>query len=155
MDTAKRADRAPRDVAEADASDKKPVLLQVRDLVTYFYVPDGVIKAVDGASFDATTEDGAVNFIALTDIPFVRGDANDDGRVNVADAVTILAAKLIGGATLVCEAAGDANGDETANMADAIYVLQYRFLHGPVPAEPFPLCGIDAGADCAEFASCD
>lgn len=28
-----------------------PALLEARDLVTYFYVPDGVVKAVDGASF--------------------------------------------------------------------------------------------------------
>ena len=33
------------------ARDDRRVLLEARDLATWFYVPDGIVKAVDGASF--------------------------------------------------------------------------------------------------------
>lgn len=35
-----------------DSKSHNRPLLQIRDLVTYFYVPDGVIKAVDGANLE-------------------------------------------------------------------------------------------------------
>ena len=115
-------------------------------------LPNSVVVA--GQSFDADLDDGSITFNPVMFTAFIRGDANDDGRVNIADAVTLVSAKLIGGAVLNCEAAGDANGDLSANLADAVYILNYRFLSGPPPPAPFPGCDISEDEDCESFDSC-
>ncbi len=80
---------------------------------------------------------------------FLRGDANDDGGVSIADGVTILSA-LFGNPAVPFAApldAGDANDDGSVNIGDAIYVLSYLFSNGPEPAAPFPLVGFDPTPD--------
>ncbi len=72
---------------------------------------------------------------------FVRGDANADGRVNLADAVWTINALVRGGPPTPCPSAGDANADGRLDLSDPIYTAQHRFLHGPTPPAPFPDCG--------------
>lgn len=71
---------------------------------------------------------------------FIRGDANQDGSVNIADAVLILDS-LFGmpAAILLCEDAADANDDEQLNIADAVSLLGFLFTPGASePPAPFP-----------------
>ncbi len=83
---------------------------------------------------------------------FIRGDANNDGQVDTADAIYTLAAQFYGGPTWPCRDSADINNDEEIDVADAIYCLSYIFLDGAAPLAPFPGCGQDeaepAGLTC-------
>ncbi len=65
---------------------------------------------------------------------FVRGDANRDGQVNVADAVTHILALFRGDVSLSCDDAADANDDGALDLADAQSTLLLLFAGGdPLP----------------------
>ncbi len=87
---------------------------------------------------------------------FVRGDSNQDSRIDIADAIRILSYLFGGAAALPCMDAGDANDDETMNIADAIRILGFLFGSGVKPPLPPPnQCGPDPQGDtlgCAERA---
>ncbi len=79
-------------------------------------------------------------------IPFVRGDANDDLRVNIADAVRIVLAVVPPqdpgeSHVLPCRDTGDVDDNGRVEIPDVIYLIDYSFRGGPVPAGPFPYCG--------------
>ena len=89
--------------------------------------------------------------------PFVRGDANVDGNLNIADGIQVLAF-LFQSDAIPCEAAADVNDDNLVNIADAIALFFYLFQAGPSPTAPFPDCGLDPTApqltSCATFDLC-
>ena len=95
---------------------------------------------------------------------FRRGDANASGRVDIADAISLLS-YLFGPAedpskakVAECVDAADANDDGKTDIADAIKILGHLFASaGPLPA-PFDDCGTDLtvdGLDCSSFAPCE
>ena len=71
------------------------------------------------------------------------GDANNDNKVNVGDAVYIISYVFRGGPPPPCLAEGNANGDLTPqggnkiNVGDAVYIISYVFRQGPAP-----ICGV-------------
>ncbi|MHC4936747.1 MAG: collagenase [Planctomycetota bacterium] len=73
--------------------------------------------------------------------PFVRGDGNGDGMVDVADVVYLLAALFTGGPPAVVAEAAFVNGDAAFDISDPIYLLAHLFSGGPPPAAPFPAAG--------------
>lgn len=79
--------------------------------------------------------------------PFVRGDANGDSLVDIADAVAIL--NYVNGfvAAPNCLSALDVNDDSLLDGADAIYELSYLFSFGPVIPAPFPSADFDPTPD--------
>lgn len=78
---------------------------------------------------------------------FVRGDANQDGKHDLADAVTILSYLFTNG-ELLCLDSGDVNDDGKLDLADPVSLLSYLFNPEVVdlPA-PFPDCGVDSTED--------
>lgn len=70
--------------------------------------------------------------------PFLRGDSNDDGSVDIADAVLILLYLFQGVLVPPNAAALDANADGEVNVSDAVYLLDYLFRGGDPPPAPFP-----------------
>jgi hypothetical protein len=91
---------------------------------------------------------------------FKRGDTNDDGSRNVADAVFLLMYIFSGGEAPPCLDAGDTNDDGSLNVADAVFLLMYIFSGGaPLPA-PLNTCGPDPTPEtpdeitCARFDHC-
>jgi hypothetical protein len=74
---------------------------------------------------------------------FVRGDANADGKVNIADAIWTISELFREGPLTRCRSAADANADSHHNLADASYLIAYQFTAGPAPPAPFPTCGTD------------
>jgi len=71
----------------------------------------------------------------------VRCDANQDGRVDIADAVSTLERLFTQGESDACRAAEDCDADGSVNVTDALYTIEYRFLGGMSPPQPFPDCG--------------
>ncbi len=63
----------------------------------------------------------------------MRGDANADGSVNIADAMYVINHLFAGGPVPDPFEAGDANCDGTVNIADAMYLINYLFTGGPPP----------------------
>jgi hypothetical protein len=89
-----------------------------------------------------------------TDTEILRGDCNQDTRVNLADAVTTLTYLFLSGEAR-CVDACDMDDTGSINVADAVYLLTHLFRNGPPPPEPYPACGTDRtedDLDCAETA---
>jgi hypothetical protein len=65
------------------------------------------------------------------------GDANNDGSINIADAVFLISYIFKGAAAPAsCKYAfgmGDANGDHGVDIADAVYLISYIFKGGASP----------------------
>lgn len=100
------------------------------------------------------TDMGALPVLAGT--AFVRGDANQDGILDLADGIFVLEAIIQGTYVIACEDAADANSDGTVTVADPIFVFSYRFFDGPPPAAPFPECGLggEGPLDCVSAPGC-
>jgi Na+-transporting NADH:ubiquinone oxidoreductase subunit NqrD len=89
---------------------------------------------------------------------FIRGDANQDGKVNIADAVAIVRT-LFGVGTKIamieaCRASVDVNDDGEFNISDASYVLAYLFKAGRIMPAPAGVCGLapeGRALTCEEF----
>lgn len=73
--------------------------------------------------------------------PFVRGDVNDDGAVNLGDVIFLLAELFAGGEPGPCPIAKDVNDDGAIDIADPIELLGFLFQGGGPPPPPFPDCG--------------
>jgi hypothetical protein len=77
----------------------------------------------------------------------LRGDANSDRTVDIADAVSILSYLFASGAAPLCPDAADANDDGQIDVADPIAVLWTLFASGDRIAEPYPAAGKDPTPD--------
>ncbi len=86
---------------------------------------------------------GAMPPVEVPPITFIRGDANGDRSLDIADAVTIILYLFNKGATPICLDALDADDALSIEITDAIYVLSLLFLGGPAPPAPFPDPGTD------------
>jgi hypothetical protein len=82
----------------------------------------------------------------LTQTVFHRGDANDDGLLDISDGIAVLGFLFTGGAAVDCKEAADANNDGRIDISDGVYDLAFAFLGGPSPLPPGPPgspCGPD------------
>jgi hypothetical protein len=70
---------------------------------------------------------------SLTPAPFLAGDANGDGQVDVGDAVFLVNFVFRDGQSPRPYLAGDANGDGRPDVGDAVYLINYIFKGGPAP----------------------
>jgi hypothetical protein len=102
--------------------------------------------SVAGSSVDPCNIDIAsvtVRFVEASATPFIRGNANGDRRVDIADAIWMLNDLFLGGPPTPCRDASDANGDGSLSITDPIFLLDSQFLGTRVPPAPFPGCGTD------------
>lgn len=91
----------------------------------------------------------AIDGVVEATIPtFRRGDANDDGVVDIGDAIRVLHQLFVPGQPgRICEDASDVNDDSAADISDAVHLLSYLFTSGPAIPAPFPDCGTDPTLD--------
>ncbi len=116
--------------------------------LAYFYFKD-----IDGFIADEFFVRSTLG--SCTESPFIRGDANTDGNVNLADVIDILMDLFQQPDATLCHSAADANNDATVDVADPTYLLGYYFLIGsPAPEEPFPDCGTARTPLPCEFPFC-
>ncbi len=103
-----------------------------------------------------TTVSDCCQFVIPPTQRFVRGDANADGAINVADVVTELSLMFLG-TPVLCLDACDSNDDGAVDIADPIYLVWYVLGSGPPPPIPHPGCGTDPTVDplnCVSFPPC-
>ena len=78
--------------------------------------------------------------------PFIRGDGNIDGSVDIGDAIFALN-YLFGGLESFCGDALDTNDDGNIDIGDPVALLGVLFSGAAPPSTPFPECGQDPTAD--------
>jgi len=92
----------------------------------------------------------------ITEKLFVRGNANNDGKVDIADPIFVINALFRQGEPLDCEDAADANDDGLIDASDAVYLISFQFNKpnpSVAPPPPFEACGVDPTADAVECAA--
>lgn len=114
-------------------------------------VKDGVVPSrslLIGIDADTGEILGIQDMVFHMSIPvFIRGDANGDGRVDLADPIHTLS-HLFGSADRVaCPDAYDVNDDGALDLADPIYAVRFLFSGGEPPPAPFPGPGPDPTPD--------
>ena len=89
--------------------------------------------------------------------PFIRGDVDGSGALELTDAVRTLGELFLGLEPSACRDASDTNDDGDVDLSDAVAVLGYLFLGEDAPPAPYPDCGLDPtgdGLDCERSTSC-
>jgi len=79
--------------------------------------------------------------------PFLRGDFNEDGNLDLSDAVATLGELFLGVHASYCDDAADSNDDGILDLSDPVYTLTYLFTGGPPPLPPHPEAGSDPTED--------
>ena len=80
-------------------------------------------------------------------ISFKRGDATQDGTLNITDAVKVLGVLFSGDEEPTCYEVMDSNNDGSVNITDGVFILGFLFGGGPPPAAPgHENCGLDPDA---------
>lgn len=89
---------------------------------------------------------GDPNLVSVGD-QFVRGNANDDGYLNVTDANYILNFLYNNGGKPVCMDAADVNDSGSVDLSDAKYLMDFLFSGTAAPKAPWPGRGVDPTPD--------
>ncbi|MBN1443090.1 MAG: dockerin type I repeat-containing protein [Planctomycetes bacterium] len=117
--------------------------------------------AVIAAVFDGTTglvdETAKATISPQAQIPFRRGDANADGRIDISDAVYTLGFLFLGGGEPPCRKSADADDSGSLQLTDAVRLLSHLFQGAPPLDSPFEECGMDPtedGLTCLSFPPC-
>jgi hypothetical protein len=92
---------------------------------------DFTIKVTD--STNPVKTDTQQLYIIVGEGPFLRGDANHDGLVDVGDVIYLISNLYAHGPDPIPYDSGDLNCDGTINVSDIIYLLNYLFKSGPAP----------------------
>ena len=69
---------------------------------------------------------------------FVRGEVNQDGVVDLSDAISLLLHLFDGAAEPDPVDRGDVNSSGAIDISDVVYLVEYLFQSGPPPGFPFP-----------------
>lgn len=112
-------------------------------------IPVTVVLNLTGESLSPVTIPGT----PTVQNPWIRGDINDDGVVDIGDGVFLLNELFHGGVAGTCTAAKDTNRDGVINLTDVLFLFDALFLDGPLPFAPYPECEVLLG-DCALQTSC-
>jgi hypothetical protein len=77
---------------------------------------------------------------------FHRGDSNQDGILDLTDAIVVLGFLFFGGTTPTCIESANVDNDADVDITDPVLILNFLFLGGSPPAPPGPpgsSCGHD------------
>ena len=79
------------------------------------------------------------------------GDTNNDGALNIADAVNVLTYLFGGGSQPPCLKAADVNDDDGVNIADAVAILSYLFSGQAITGPDGKEIPVGGHPGCAEY----
>ncbi len=91
--------------------------------------------------------------------PFLRGDCNQDGTVDISDGIQGLGVLFLGTESKGCDAACDVNASGVFDIADATYTFNFLFLGGPQPPSPaypaaeYSQAATDAAVGCDSYST--
>jgi hypothetical protein len=129
-----------------------------RDSTSIAYLGKG--DGADAYRLDLTPSIGEPNAEEARQDPFRRGDCNDDGEVDISDAIKLFTFLFLsGGSAPFCADACDSNDDGDQDISDPVFILNFLFRGGPETPfpGPGPECGPDTALDaltCNSFLSC-
>jgi len=107
-----------------------------------------IFTSIETKTLVPLLENGGLTVGPSGEIPFLRGDPNNDGQLDVADAIYLLSYLFAQGPPPEpCLDAGDANDSGEIDVADPIALLSFLFSGGLPPPYPFPIPGLDPTAD--------
>jgi len=111
-------------------------------------IPDASDNCPSAAERDQADADAdGIGDACESEDPFVRGDANTDRKMNIADPIFGIGFLFMGTEASTCLDAMDANDDGRVDIADPIFMVGYLFLNGIDPRPPFPAAGSDPTPD--------
>ena len=84
-----------------------------------------------------------------TESAFVRGDANADGMIDLADSIFVLSFLFQGNDRPSCLDAADSDDTGDLNLTDGVYLLNWLFQGEAAPMPPTPSGGLYRTDDCA------
>ncbi|MCJ7458277.1 MAG: SBBP repeat-containing protein [candidate division Zixibacteria bacterium] len=93
-------------------------------------VDDSDYVYVTGISWGSGTYS---DYATIKYVQFLRGDANNDKKVTIADIVYLVSYLFKHGPAPSPIQSGDANCDGKVTVADIVYLVAYLFKHGPAP----------------------
>lgn len=115
------------------------------DNSTYYFM----VESSDKTNNTATSTEMTFKTLGLPPvIKFIRGDANQDGRVDYNDSDFILKYLFYGGKKPLCLDAADANDSGRVDISDPIFINDH--LRAPMTIsikKPFPCAGTDQTPD--------
>ena len=120
------ADSLPRNAVFHDSANGRGLFRFTPDSTQIDSTYSVIFIASDGSLADSAR-------VRISVIAYVRGDANRDGRVTVADVVYLVSYLFKGGPAPVPPGAGDANHDGLVTVGDCVYLINYLFKGGPPP----------------------
>jgi hypothetical protein len=94
--------------------------------------------AFDSAVVDPTVAPATNYRFTVGYGPYLCGDADASGVVNVSDGVYIIAYIFSGGAPPAPPESGDVDCNGVLNISDVVYLLNYIFAGGPAPCADCP-----------------
>jgi photosystem II stability/assembly factor-like uncharacterized protein len=100
---------------------------------------DAPLSTVDLITCQATSRGNPSfeddDYLAVT-VSAARGDANNDGTIDVGDVVYLVSYLYKAGPAPEITESGDCNCDGPIDVGDVVYLVNYLFRGGPMPCEP-------------------
>jgi hypothetical protein len=123
-----------------EADDLTPDILVSENQLPTVYDPDILYETDYFWQIVAEDKNGGITYgpvwhFATMVQPYICGDANGDGDVNVSDAVHIINYIFAGGLPPDPTDAGDTNCDGEVNVSDAVWIINYIFEGGNEPCD--------------------
>ena len=109
--------------------------------------PSTMLVVVTVALLGTLDSTGRLDAVQYVDPTFLRGDVNDDGVVDLADAWYLLSWLVEGGEAPHCLKAADVNDDGVINLEDYVFMEDCLLFADVMPPPPFPENGSDPTAD--------
>ncbi|MFP6631072.1 MAG: hypothetical protein VCD16_00385 [Planctomycetota bacterium] len=141
------------------------------DYIELACIEQAVDSAIDSVRF--ATNGGRTGLVGINTIavfgrelptgvgPFIRGDVNGDGALDIADASFVFNYLFLGGEGSTCVSAMNSNAEDgPPNLTAGVFLLNFLFMGGSAPPAPYPECDssslqIDLDLGCESSSACN